>query len=87
MLRTPFVGVLTLYNLRFEGSIFLEKDTMGPVFGLFKREREYLRLHVSIIADTLFIVKLRFGRKGASAGCDFGQMWVLLKQQINRRLK
>lgn len=82
MLGTPFVGVLTLYNLRLEGRIFLEKDTMGPMFGLFNREREYLRFHVSIIADTLFIVKLRFGRKGACAGCDFGQIRVLLEQQV-----
>ena len=50
MLGFTLVGVFTIDDLRLEGSVFLKENTMGPVFGLFNRERKDLLFHVSIIA-------------------------------------
>lgn len=44
------VGVFAIDNLRLEGSVFTEQNTMDPMLGLYNRERENLRFHVSIIA-------------------------------------
>jgi hypothetical protein len=35
---TGVVALFRLYNLRFEGSVLTEKNTMGPVFGFFNGE-------------------------------------------------
>ena len=72
VLLTALVAVLTLHDLRLEGCIFLKKDTVSPMFGLFNRERENLRFHASIISYPLFIVKLWFW---ASRECPFS-FWL-----------
>ena len=87
MLWFTLVGVLTLHHFGFEGRIFLEQNTMGPMFGLFKREREYLRFHASIIAYPVFIVKLWIWGEMSGASGDFSQFRMLLEQHINRCLK
>ena len=56
MFWAPFELEFGLNHLRLEWRIFLEQDTVSPMFGLCERERENLRFHVSIIADSLFIV-------------------------------
>ena len=81
MFWSPFELEFGLNHLRLKRRIFLEQDTMRPYFGLRNREREKLRFHVSIIADSLFIVKLWFGRESTGTGINFGKMRVLLEEQ------
>ena len=82
MFWAPFELEFRLNHLRLEWRIFLEQDTVSPMFGESERERENLRFHVSIIADSLFIVKLWFGRESTGTGINFGKMRVLLEKQI-----
>lgn len=81
MFWAPFELEFGLNHLRLEWRIFLEQDTVSPMFGLCERERENLRFHVSIIADSLFIVKLWFGSESTGTGINFGKMRVLLEEQ------
>ena len=61
MLRLALVGVFAIHHFWLEGRVFLKEDTVSPMFGLHDLKRENLRFHLSIIAYSLFIVKLRFG--------------------------
>ena len=81
MFGLALVGVFAIHHFWLEWRIFLEQDTVSPMFGLCERERENLRFHMSIIADSLFIVKLWFGRESTGTGINFGKVRVLLEEQ------
>jgi hypothetical protein len=70
MFWAPFELEFGINHLRLEWRIFLEQDTVSPMFGLCERKGENLRFHVSIIADSLFIV-------------NYGLMPILIKMAMN----